>query len=606
MRSTLLLVILLTTFLTCFAQTLTTNEIDSVHEVTSQMLRRNNSDSVLDMTYQTYKDSEAIGYEYGLARSLTLRGFYYRNKYSLDSAEQLFNRAKRVYEENDFFGDSIKSKYSMIFMGLGNVYRSKRRFDLAEEYLNKALSMFKKEGDQGRSYSVLISLGIIQGMQSKYADALEYFLEAYEFALSQDFSTSVVSGNIGVCYYRMGITDKAIEFMKRGLAEDIRKGDKHPQIAKYNNLGDIYSDLNLLDSANYFTNQAYELAKEFGNYKSATIALSNMAQRFIVLERYNLAEQLMNEALEIADSVGLPNMEEKFHMVKSDIFNRRGENDSAKVYALRAFDLTKNASNTRYAATMAKRLSIYYEAENLLDSALLYFKQYHSLKDSLFNKVNQRKFTELYSRIDNIEKQRQIELLQKQKEIDEQKRRNLVVSIIFTIAFAFTSIATLIYRHKNKQKRQRIKQIELQSEVEKREAELQQQTLHMINMNNGMKEVEENLRSLKKNQVITPKDIQRTLSNITVNKSMEKEWDRFESYFSKIHSKFNISLSQRHANLTQTERRLTALIKMDLSNREIANILNVEQRSVIMGRYRLKKKFKLDEEQDLVNYIHTL
>ena len=607
MRLSLFCVLLLVGNIRPYAQSSSTDEIDSIHLVVSKMLRKNNSDSALLLTQYTLKKSRTLDYIYGQARAMTLRGFYFQNKSHLDSAEAFFSQAHDLYLVNDIFRDSVKSKYAQLLLGLGSLNVGKRRFANAKDHLLTALRLYRKEQNDYRVFATLIQLGRNEAIQARYPDALEYFLKAYEMD-SEELrqSKSIVIGNIGLCYYRMGHLIEGLKYMKEALAIDVSNGNKWSQISKLNNIGSIYTHLNKIDSANYYSRRAYELAKDVGQFKSAAIALSNMAQRYMLLEQKDLARKLMKEALELADSAGIPDMEEKFYMIRAELSLDRAEYDSVIYYGKKSLSLSRGASNRRFSSHTTLLLSKAYEGLSKMDSALIYYKEYYSIEDSLFNKENQRQFTELYAKIDNIEKQREIEILEKQREIDLANRIFLIFTIVSIVIFSVVLLVLLAYRHKNKQKKLRIKELELKKEIEVKEMELQQQTLHMINMNHNLSTVEDTLKVLKKQPVLTGQDIQRVLSGIMVNKSLEKEWNRFDTYFSKINPNFNKILSFQHQNLTTQERRLAALIKLDLSNREIASILNIEHRSVIMARYRLKKKCGLGDNEDLEVYIQTM
>ena len=125
----------------------------------------------------------------------------------------------------------------------------------------------------------------------------------------------------------------------------------------------------------------------------------------------------------------------------------------------------------------------------------------------------------------------------------------------------------------------------------------------MIYINNGLTEVEE---SLKKIKPASSSEIQQVLSSIHINRSLEKEWDNFNSYFSDIHSGFFEKLDNEFPQLTIAEKRLAGLIRMNLTNREIAGILNIEDASVKTAKYRLKKKIGLTDEQNLNTFLTTL
>ncbi len=122
----------------------------------------------------------------------------------------------------------------------------------------------------------------------------------------------------------------------------------------------------------------------------------------------------------------------------------------------------------------------------------------------------------------------------------------------------------------------------------------------MIHRKNSLDEIEERIENLE------GKDKQKIESIINVNKALEKDWDNFNKYFGQVHANFFDALRQQYSTLTQSEERLSALIKMNLANNEIATLLNIEAKSVRMARYRLRKKFHLSEETDLNNFIQNM
>lgn len=148
-------------------------------------------------------------------------------------------------------------------------------------------------------------------------------------------------------------------------------------------------------------------------------------------------------------------------------------------------------------------------------------------------------------------------------------------------------------------------ELEVRHEMEIKEVELQQQALHMVNLKNNLSDLENDLKSVRYKQNLDSKDIQKILSGITVNKSVENEWDKFEQYFNKVHPDFANTLISNFEKLSLRERRLAALIKMDLGSREMAALFNVEHRSIIMYRFRLKKKLGLGDDDDLTRFIQT-
>ena len=123
----------------------------------------------------------------------------------------------------------------------------------------------------------------------------------------------------------------------------------------------------------------------------------------------------------------------------------------------------------------------------------------------------------------------------------------------------------------------------------------------MVYINNMYNRIEEDLRNLKQ----IP-EIKKVLQKISIDKSLEKEWNNFKNYFSNVHSDFQKQIDSRQIQLTENERRICSLIKVNLTNREIASLLNINEKSVRMSKYRLKKKLNLSEQEDLKEFILKL
>jgi DNA-binding NarL/FixJ family response regulator len=86
----------------------------------------------------------------------------------------------------------------------------------------------------------------------------------------------------------------------------------------------------------------------------------------------------------------------------------------------------------------------------------------------------------------------------------------------------------------------------------------------------------------------------------------DKDWDVFKSYFSEVHDNFDKKLMSIYHDISEKELRLASFIKMKLSTKEIAAMLNVLPDSILKSKYRLKKKLNLDKETDLYQYLNTL
>lgn len=92
------------------------------------------------------------------------------------------------------------------------------------------------------------------------------------------------------------------------------------------------------------------------------------------------------------------------------------------------------------------------------------------------------------------------------------------------------------------------------------------------------------------------KDIERQLND-------QSGWDNFVEHFNNTCNGFFDRLTTKHPKLTHSDLRLCAYIRLNLSTKEIASLMNVSSSSVEMAKYRLRKKLELEESVSLPYYL---
>ena len=93
---------------------------------------------------------------------------------------------------------------------------------------------------------------------------------------------------------------------------------------------------------------------------------------------------------------------------------------------------------------------------------------------------------------------------------------------------------------------------------------------------------------------------------IKINAVNKHQWETFETNLNQIHNKFIITLSNQYPNLTPKDINLCIYLKMNLSSKEIAPIMNISFRGVELHRYRLRKKLNLNQEENLSKFLLSL
>ena len=93
---------------------------------------------------------------------------------------------------------------------------------------------------------------------------------------------------------------------------------------------------------------------------------------------------------------------------------------------------------------------------------------------------------------------------------------------------------------------------------------------------------------------------------IKINEVNKHEWEIFETNLNQIHNEFIINLSKKFPHLTPKDVKLCVYLKMNLSSKEIAPMMNISFRGVELHRYRLRKKLSLSQDENLSKFLLSL
>ena len=195
--------------------------------------------------------------------------------------------------------------------------------------------------------------------------------------------------------------------------------------------------------------------------------------------------------------------------------------------------------------------------------------------------------------------------------------------MIFTYAICFTGIILLIIlyfkrktlkekqwleeskrrkieemENKNLKQQQRISELEkekLRIELQEKDKQLSIITMNDIKRNNLLVDLKNDITSLAHSVEGTANImmVKQAMKKIDSELNNKESWAIFEQYFNAIFDGLMDRLAARHPQLTQSDLRLCAYLKLKLNNKEIADLLNISYRSVEMAKYRLRKKLGL-------------
>ncbi|UJH90605.1 LuxR C-terminal-related transcriptional regulator [Antarcticibacterium sp. 1MA-6-2] len=145
----------------------------------------------------------------------------------------------------------------------------------------------------------------------------------------------------------------------------------------------------------------------------------------------------------------------------------------------------------------------------------------------------------------------------------------------------------------------KILNINLRNEIESKNRELAISTMSIVKKNEFLSAIKSQLNSVNEKE----KAVSTVIRKIDQNLNSEEDWKFFEVAFNNADKDFLLRIKANHENLTHNDLKLCAYLRLNLSSKEIAPLLNISAKSVEMKRYRLRQKLNLSHEDNLMDYI---
>ncbi len=148
---------------------------------------------------------------------------------------------------------------------------------------------------------------------------------------------------------------------------------------------------------------------------------------------------------------------------------------------------------------------------------------------------------------------------------------------------------------------QQLMQVEnekLQQDIDNKNRELAISTMSLIKKNEFLNTVKEELKNSDDTHSLKP-----VIKFIDKNINNTDDWKFFQEAFNNADKDFLKKVKSKHPSLTPNDLKLCAYLRLNLSSKEIAPLLNISPKSVEVKRYRLRKKMDLPHDYSLTNYI---
>nr|WP_299167942.1 tetratricopeptide repeat protein [uncultured Allomuricauda sp.] len=577
-------------------------KVDAAKEL-SNLLRHDKPEESYLYATRALKISNNIGYKRGKGYAFLSLALYYRFLPNIDSSRYHYKNSIQTFKDIDLKTDlwTALDEYATYETRLGEfeyalelaeegkalalelkdgiklvdnlqrkaaIYTDKTDYPAAISetiYASKVLDTIQPE-DKKRKAIVLADLGRIQMLRGEEKEAIPYMEESLEIfkELNDLVWLATVYIELGNCYWHLKEYDKCIAEYKKSLVISQQMNREDFIAANNNNIGATYAEIGEFAKALIYLKKAHGSTRKSKSINNLIVSHNDLARAYIGLENYPQALRHTDSAIQIADSIKVPELLEDGYFRQAYIFEQMGD------YRL----------------------------------ALKNHRKYQQVHDSIQDIQLGKEVEELKTQYETEKKEQQITLQEKEITVLEQQAS---ISNLQKLLLGIGLLLSLIgfYAIRQKLKRNKLEKEKVDAELAFKKKELTTHALHLAKKNEVLESLKQKAQELKENEE-SQKGYQQLIRTINFDLQDDNNWENFARYFEEVHKDFNSNVKSKFPDVTSNELRLMALLKMNLSSKEIANILNISPEGIKKARYRLRKKLDITTEDSLQDLVLSL
>jgi tetratricopeptide (TPR) repeat protein len=541
------------------------------------------------LCYNSYKSLRVDSLTQDAANLLGIILIYQNN--TTEGLEYL-TEANRIAKSLD---DStlVSSTYSL----KSNVYNQiLNQPDIAFKYIDSAEQFYQEDQLSERIFGKIVKGTIFMNVSS-YDLALEQYYLGLDLSKSDSSKTASLLINIGVVFEKIGNYSEARKHYRKALRyasdKSITKG------IIYHNLAGIDRQDDRLSSCISYSRKANKLFESLG-------AHNELFDSRVLLSEYLFEAGEVQESREIFSVIDTANIGKKQELQWFAAGTKIGQVGFSYNQLDLAFQRLAEPNTEELQISVAAMLYEHFKSVNNLPRALYYKEIYADLKDAILAKEKivgvQRIALNRVVREHEAalkKKEQQNALSKHQLELAEEvKIRWIYISILIFVL----SVVIIYFLFRSKKQRSILHGLELEHARKSRQALLRRLDEAKANLELNSQEIEA-LQLERDAQMPVSESSELLMSNLEI-----RNWTSFLSEFELVYPHFYGLLNPlSSAPLSISERRLCALIKLNLSNKEIAEYIFVSPDSVKKAKNRLFKKFTIPALKTTVSdYIRSL
>lgn len=496
--------------------------------------------------------------------------------------------------------------------------------DTMDLYVDQYFQLAEHSG----SDSLLMEANYIKGqtemMKGNTSEAISWMNTALEYTTESTglrYKARII-GNLGLLHYFDEQYEPAIELILEAKAMSEEAGDQRSVGIATSTIGSIYFQWGKLDTAEVYYKKALEIKKELNNSLLMTTDIVNLGLIYQRLNKLDSALVYTNRALELAQSnndvAGIIDIYGDLATLNMKL----GNPEKASGYAAESLEMSKKYGSLTLIRDAYEVMYFVHDSLGNYEQALANYEQFKTYSDSVLNETSRVELINAREKYESDKKEQEIALLASENTIYKQRMiiitGSFILGFILLAAFMGRSITqkrkALELEEKERQITETKKQLAEEALNNERlktrhiETELTNYALHIVEKNELLESIRTQINDIRFE--VTNREVRKELASLEMkvfqNTALNNEKDELEKRVDQVCDGFFKGLTELHTDLTEREKRLAALVRMNLSSKEIATILGIETKSVTQSRYRLRKKLNLETDESLASYLKTI
>lgn len=501
----------------------------------------------------------------------------------------------------------------------GRIEHAHRHFQTAHFFFEEALQKAKKTKNQLLIAESYYNLGDLAKSRSYWDSAIQYYLKTLEVSerIKDEVSLAKVFHNLGELYSIQGKRKEALPYLLKSL-KMWQKIDPQNTVGVLSDIGNVHYWLKKYGEALQYYEEAYAISQKSQNKIGMAFCTTNIGLVYQARAQYNDALAYYGKSLQLYQQIGNQQGIVNCRNNIADTHLQRQEYSLALENAHLALNQAQKIGDIAACAEAGEILTWAYEKQADPTQALQYQRLANTYQDSLRKMQERKSLLETQIRFETEQKERENRQLRNQNEAQTWLRNLALLAFLLSLG-----VVASLFRQNQLRKQLLHKKQQLLAETEEKvrierdlqqfeheqfeqslahkERELASTALFMFQKNELLNDIYVELDKIK--GLIADEKVKKmlhSLSNtIKSNLSRENEWESFKLHFEKVHPKFFSQLQSEFPTLTQNEMRFAAYLRINMTNKEIAQLLSISEQGVKMIGNRLRKKMNLDPEASL-------